>query len=152
MLKNIPQPALVIGAAGVIPFVAFAILAWVPAESVFRQLALQFQITYGALVLAFVGAVHWGLAIAGYGTGGPSGPVRWKHMLWSVVPSFLGFAAFFLTANLALYELAIGFAIAYFVDAGAARDCSAPEWYPRLRLPLSLVAIVMLVATALAAT
>ena len=71
-----------------------------------------------------------------------------------MLPALVAWVAL-LTANLqnveaALWLLAAAFAIVLTCDLVAAGRDLTPEWYPRLRLPLSLGAVVCLAAAALA--
>ncbi len=140
---GIPRAALWLGPLGLIPFVAGALapwllpLAWEPEAS----LAL---IGYGAVILSFLGGVHWGLAA-------PAG--RPLQIGLSVVPSLVGWLAL-LVANLhatgpALWLLAAAFAILLAGDLVAAGRSLTPAWYPRLRLPLTLIVVACLIVGAL---
>jgi len=51
-----------LGYAGLIPFVVFSIGCWIPLPYVTN--APYILITYGAVILSFMGAVHWGVAMA----------------------------------------------------------------------------------------
>ncbi len=65
-----------LGHAGLLPFlVALLGVGLAPSLEV-RDLAQRLAIGYGAAILSFVGAVHWGLALAG----------RWH---WSPAVAFL---------------------------------------------------------------
>lgn len=143
-LAGIPRTALWLGPLGLLPFVAGALAAWwLPAERLpGTVLALA---AYGAVILSFLGGVHWGLAA-------PAGPPL--QLGFSVLPSLVAWIAL-LTAVLpaldaALWLLAAAFAIMLICDLVAAGRDLTPEWYPRLRLPLSLGALVCLAAAALA--
>ena len=55
-----PAPALLLGAGGLVPFVCLPVLdALHPAS----ELLLQALATYAAVILSFVGALHWGYAV-----------------------------------------------------------------------------------------
>ena len=141
---RIPIAALWLGPLGLIPFVAGALAPWLlPAERLpDAGLALA---GYGAVILSFLGGVHWGLAA-------PAG--RPLQIGLSVLPSLIGWLAL-LVANLyapapALWLLAAAFAALLPGDLLAAGRGLAPPWYPRLRLPLTLVAVACLAVGALA--
>jgi len=139
----IPQPALIVGSAGAAPLVALAALAWFAPQTEMKAAAILAVINYGALLLAFLGAVHWGLAIAAYGAA-KRDEVRWAGVVWSVVPAILAFVAFYPPPRIALIVLIVGHAIAALVDIWAARGGTAPNWYARLRKPLTLIAMIAL--------
>ena len=43
------------------------------------------QLAYGAVILTFVGAVHWGYAMR-------DEEIRWGRMTWSVTPSLVAWS------------------------------------------------------------
>lgn len=140
---GVPRPAAWLGAAGVIPFAAGALGAWsLPAP--WDLWALQAQVFYGACILSFMGAVHWGLAMADYGA--PPGP-SWQRLGGSVVPALLAWGALLLTPVLGLAVLILTFAGLFMADLRAAKAGLAPAWYPRLRKPLTLLVILSLGAS-----
>lgn len=141
---TIPTAALWLGPLGLIPFLAGALAPWIlPAERLpDASLAL---IGYGAVILSFLGGVHWGLAA-------PAG--RPLQIGLSVVPSLVAWLAL-LVANLhgtgaALWLLVAAFAVLLPGDLLAAGRGLAPGWYPRLRVPLTLIVVACLVVGALA--
>jgi hypothetical protein len=139
-LAQVPRPALILGFAGLIPFIACAAGAW--ASEIGDSLILvTAQVGYGAIVLGFLGAVHWGLAIA------EAAADNWRRLLPAVLPVIVGWVAFMLPAPLGLALLALGFAGAYFADRAAVTANRAPAWYAALRKPLTLVVLLSLAAS-----
>jgi len=137
----IPKPALILGAAGLLPFLAAAVeahlgLVLTPAW------AVQAGLYYGVAILSFMGRAQWGLAMAH----GPS----LARLGLSVVPALLGWAALLIPVQAGLLLVSAGFAGALMVDLTAARRGWAPAWYPMLRLPLTAVVVVCLFVTGLA--
>lgn len=57
------------------------------------------QITYGAIILSFLGALHWGMEFAKYG-----GQVGYERLIIGVVPVFIGWPTTFLSHGIALGE------------------------------------------------
>lgn len=92
---------------------------------------------YGAVILSFLGGIHWGLAIAS-DLGDGSLP---RRLVVSVVPSIVAWAGLLLPLRVGLLVLAVGFAAMLYVDTRATRVGEAPPWYPRLRGPLSAVVL-----------
>ncbi len=142
--SRIPSAALWLGPLGLVPFLAGALAPWLlPAEGLPEaDFAL---VGYGAVILSFLGGVHWGLAA-------PEG--RPRQLGFSVLPSLVGWLAL-LVANLyavgpALWLLAAAFATLLPGDLLAAGRGLAPGWYPRLRLPLTLVVVACLIVGVLA--
>ena len=136
---QIPRIALLLGAAGALPFLALA-AATVLAPPPYSFTAEILLTGYGIAILSFMGGVHWGLAMrdgrtAQYGISVLAALYAWPALL-------LG------TAGGWLY-LAAGFVLLFGFDAWAQRrDWTAP-WYLRLRLPLSLAAAGSLAVAAL---
>ena len=129
----------VLGYGGLLPFIGLvaAHLMQPPVSAPWSQWLLA----YGAVILSFVGALHWGFAmtIERLGLKG-----RAQRFAWSVVPALIGFTALVLSTPLGLSLLVVGFALAYWQDTVLCNRVSIAAWYPRLRMRLSLVASVCL--------
>lgn len=142
--RSCPVPALprFLGAAGIIPFLALAVLSWVQGP---HQSPSLFALTaYGAVILSFVGALHWAFAMI---TEGLTERERNRHYLWSVVPALLGWVALLLPPVAALLSLVAGFCSHYLLDRLLAARAALPPWYLPLRLGLTLtVSLALLLA------
>ncbi|MGE0724165.1 MAG: DUF3429 domain-containing protein [Alphaproteobacteria bacterium] len=141
-LDDVPRPALVLGGLGLIPFIAGAAGAWA-LDPDLAGLAIPLQFFWACAALSFLGAVHWGLAIAA-----PRG-ATWRRLGWSVMPALL---AWLLTAlELEPVQMGLALVLAYpvtlAVDVAATRKGWAPAWYPALRIPLTIVATLALAAS-----
>ena len=142
--RRVPPAAAWLGGLGLIPFVAGGVLAvgtdfaWVPE-------ALWF---YAATILAFMGGVHWGLAIADHGSATGTGS-SWARLGASVVPALVGWLALLLAPPPGLLVLAAAFILLLLGDLAAVRRGLAPAWYPRLRMPLTGIVVLCLLAAAL---
>lgn len=136
-----------LGVGGLLPFVGQAVAAWwVPAP--LNQLAVSSQVLYTALILSFLGALHWGMALNG--TGRLSGPSLVGRMVWGVLPACYALFAAQLVYRHALVALAAGLLAAYLVDWMIYRQSTRLGWFLNLRLLLTSVALVSLFATAAA--
>ena len=102
---------------------------------------------YGAIILSFIGALHWGLAMSL-----PELTERQRSawFAWSVVPALIAWPAVLFSPPLAAPLLVVGFIAHYLQDRRLARQATLPGWYLPLRLRLSSVAVVCLVAGVLA--
>lgn len=79
------ETALRLGHAGLVPFVLGAALVWiVNAEA--HDYATQALAAYAALVISFLGGIHWGLAMR------QSAPAA-SLFVWGVAPALLGWVA-----------------------------------------------------------
>ena len=72
-VHKVPAPALWLGLGGLLPFVGLALRAKLGSPEV-HTTSLVALLQYGALIITFVGALHWGYAVAGVaaGTGQPA--------------------------------------------------------------------------------
>lgn len=132
------QLAAVLGYAGLIPFVAgtAALFSSDPAVS---GPALYSLTVYAAVILSFMGAVHWGLAMQHKTDTG-----LWQLGL-SVLPALVAWASLSLQAPRgSLITLAIAFAVLLVADLWALAKHLVPSWYRGLRIPLTIVVIVSL--------
>lgn len=145
--KTIPTAALVLGAAGIIPFLACTVgLAaglTLPVIGGGARLT-QALIVYGVAILSFLGGVRWGIAL-GYED---DGQARRDYAI-AVVPALVGWGATLLAPTPALWTLCAAFILQGLMDYGLYCREVAPEWYGRLRLGLSgAVAVLLGVAAA----
>lgn len=82
--------ATALGNFGLVPFFAGAAATWIPFEVRLAQWIELALIGYGAVILSFLGAVHWGLALQ---TSQMSKMQARNVYGWSVVPALLGWLA-----------------------------------------------------------
>ncbi|MFT5448071.1 MAG: hypothetical protein ACI9DC_003250 [Gammaproteobacteria bacterium] len=141
---QVPRAATWLGASGLIPFVAGAAALWM-LPTAHTSIAADVLIGYGAIILTFMGAVHWGLAMA---RGAAPGMARWFAI--SVVPALIGWCALMMPPLTALTMLALAFTAVFAMDNAAIAAGLAPAWYRRLRAPLT-AAVVGSLAVASAA-
>ena len=109
-----------------------------------RAGGVRAQLQYGASIVSFLGAVHWGLAVAE----GTHGALR---LGWGVMPSIGAWLA--MSTGACNDEVRKADALAgllgtcYVADAVFTMNKLLPQWYMSLRTPLTIVAIVSLYAT-----
>lgn len=138
---TLPTVVVWLGYGGLLPFIALALAAitgWVPYFAWGGALR-----GYGAVILGFVGALHWGFAMA---LAGLNPAQRQTAFVWSVVPSLLGWLALLAPPLAAVALLVVGFLAHYAQDLRLARLAPLPAWYLPLRLRLTGVACVCLLA------
>ncbi len=99
-------------------------------------------IGYGALYLAFLGGVRWGLLVAG--EKGDNGVY-----LLGATGSMLGFVALFLPFGSGLALLSVGFAGQGAWDVWSGWQKHVPEPYTRHRALVTLLVCLLLIATLL---
>lgn len=138
---RIPASALVLGLAGLIPFILCA-AASLLTEGLLQAQAWYALTAYGAVILSFLGGVHWGLAIKTEAA--PKPAALTPRLIISVIPSLIGWTALLMPTVPGLIALALGFAAMLWTDLRATRDGLAPQWYSRLRWPLSIIVVLCL--------
>lgn len=120
-----------LGHAGLVPFVAGAALVWlVQGEAhVYAAMALA---AYAALIVSFLGGIHWGLAMR------QAEPPP-ATLLWGVVPSLVAWPAVIMPAHAGLVLLGLMLVVCYLVDRRSYPPLGAAAWLT-LRFRLSAVA------------
>lgn len=138
----VPPAAKWLGFSGALPFIAGAI-ASIPLAGALRPFGLALLLDYGAIILSFMGGVHWGSAmIRDDAELGPLGR--------SVAPSLLALPALLIGGAPGLLLLAAGFAGLLFYDLAETQAGRVPRWYPHLRRPLTAIVVFCLVVGAAA--
>jgi hypothetical protein len=131
----IPGTVAWLGYGGLIPFVGLAAAAFIdPETALFWDGAM---VAYGAAILSFIGALHWGFAIT---IGELTDRQRNASLLWSVVPCLLAWVALLIPPLAASALLVAAFLLHYWQDWRFTRVARLPEWYLPLRLRLTVVA------------
>ena len=131
--SRIPLSALIPGLLGLLPFwgLSLATLVDTGFDPVIAIVAL---IMYGALILSFVGALWWGMAVHA-----TPGPQRNIMFIWSVVPALIGWFATLATTGVGLRMLMAGLALQWLLDSMLLRKSPElmPAWVFRLRTMLT---------------
>ena len=143
-MTRIPAPALILGLAGLIPFVYGALSLLLPglaalgqAWSPYHSGRALLQI-YGIVILCFMSGVIWGFAARA------DGPNATLFYGLSVLPAIFVFLTAFGDPRASLMVLIAGFLALLAIDASAARQGLAPAWWMRLRLMLTGVVVICL--------
>lgn len=146
-MRTLPLLAIALGLAGLLPFLG-GTLAALSQDNEWRRLGMLGLQAYAAVILAFLGGVHWGLALEA-GTNQPPRVQRARFAL-GVVPSLVGWAGLLVTViGLPLAGLAIqaaGFIGLTIAEARATQASLVPRAYMALRWVLSITVIVCLVS------
>ena len=132
---EIPQ---FLGWAGLIPFGVAALCVHSGTDALILY-GFVGGTAYAAVILSFLGAVHWGLAM-----------LDQRHpywYVWSVIPALLACASLMaFDVQIRLFALIPLFALAWGVDRQAAQRGLIPGWYMTLRTQLTIGAIASLSA------
>jgi hypothetical protein len=130
-----------LGYGGLLPFLALAVALWVDSSNgSFWREAL---VAYGAVILSFVGALHWGFAMS---QSDMTAHQRTHCFIWSVVPALMAWIALLMTPKYAILLLVAGFLIHFWQDRQLAKAVDMPVWYLPLRLKLTFVACFALLS------
>jgi hypothetical protein len=126
-----------LGYAGLLPFAACALAVALLGEEP-REFAARALVAYGAVILSFLGAVHWGLLLAR-----PAPDTR-RRLAVGVLPSLAGWAALLLSPRHGLALLVVAFGAFWLYEHRALGTSLLPDGYLRLRRELTLGACSLL--------
>ncbi len=144
MNTSLPKITYALGVAGVIPFIACALGALSAGD--WQAPALGALMAYAAVILAFLGGVHWGFVLAPATTAALRPATR---LALGVVPSLIGWAGLvldrFALTDLGLALMIAGFVATAWTEQSWTRAGLVPPAYMRMRWGLSVVVIMTLV-------
>jgi hypothetical protein len=136
---ELPAGAAALGLAGVLPFAAGAI-ALALLDGPAAQAAARALVAYGAVILSFLGAVHWGLELAAPASGAA------RRLAAGVLPSLAGWIALLLEPRAGLALLVVAFGAFWLYEHrvfGASR--LSPAWLAlRRNLTLAVCSLLAL--------
>jgi hypothetical protein len=152
MNHRLPTPALLLGVAGLVPFIGLALLTLTAFDDAVAQRYLWALIGFGAVMLAFLGGVHWGFVLHPAALPESMDPAERRdagRLALGVLPSLIGWAAM-LTPLLAVPEiglaiLIVGYAGTVAAEAQLRRRDLVPTGYMAMRWGLSIVVVAILV-------
>jgi ABC-type Na+ efflux pump permease subunit len=135
-----PRTVAWLGYGGLVPFLLLALGS--PLDPHHAALWNRALLSYGAIILSFVGALHWALAMT---LPELSERQRSAWYAWSVAPALIAWPAMLISPRLAAPLLIAGFIAHYLQDRPLAGQAMLPAWYLPLRLRLTTVACVCLI-------
>ena len=142
---RIPRPALLLGLAGLIPFLWSAATHLSPglAAAAGQWLSPMFLgayvgLTYGTVILSFMSGVLWGFSTKAEGR-----PAAIAYTL-SVIPALWAFFMVSDASDTSAIFLAAGFVGLLLLDATFQAWGLAPRWWLRLRVMLTVVVLACL--------
>ncbi|WP_228292214.1 DUF3429 domain-containing protein [Candidatus Thiothrix anitrata] len=147
--RALPKVMWWLGYGGLVPFFVLSVVLLLGSDvPLLEGVRLDWWLAaYAAIILSFLGAVHWGAALGMQDA--LSERELGKLLLYSVVPSVLAWFALLLPANITLLVMASLVIGAYVVD----RLLLFPKLdsnYANLRLHLTVVVSLLLIAAATA--
>ncbi len=143
--RRLPPVAVLLGLGGLIPFVGCGLVALWSRDPVLATRLLQALVAYGAVILSFLGAVHWGFAMAD-----ESRLAATPRLVLGVLPAIFGWIALLVLqqgqADAALAILALAFGSVLVVEQRASSRGLMPPRYINLRWVLTIVVVATLIA------
>lgn len=132
--RSSPPPpwARMLGFAGLLPFLAGALVLWIDHDLSTATQAGFALAAYAATIAAFLGGVHWGPALR-------AGGVARLPLLWGVVPQLAGWLALLLPVAASLLTCALVLLACYAADRRLYPEAGLGDWLP-MRLQLTIVA------------
>jgi len=137
--RSLPTEVAWLGYGGLLPFVGLLAAIFLDPPQALRW--TDALIGYGAVILAFVGALHWGFAIS---LPDLSPAQRRGCYIWSTLPALIAWPATVIAVLPAVLLLVAGFILHYIQDRRLQVVASLPAWYLPLRLRLTSVACLCL--------
>ncbi|HSG23570.1 MAG TPA: DUF3429 domain-containing protein [Azonexus sp.] len=141
LTQILPRSVAWLGYGGLLPFLTLA-----PASLLDHHhgpLWSDALFAYGAIILSFIGALHWAFAMT---LSELSEKQRSQRFIWSVIPALLAWPAVLLSPVLAGPLLITGFLLHYGQDRRLDATATLPAWYLPLRFRLTTVAGLCLAA------
>jgi hypothetical protein len=152
MHPRLHPAAIALGLLGLVPFLGLGVGALATADQVEAQRYLMALIAYGAVVLAFLGGVHWGFVLhPGALPEGLSPEERRDatRLGLGVLPSLIGFAALVLpllvVPEVGLAVLIVGYLATVVAEAQLRRRQMVPGGYMAMRWVLSVIVLMALI-------
>ncbi|UFU11079.1 DUF3429 domain-containing protein [Ideonella dechloratans] len=119
------------GHAGLIPFVFGTLLLWLVYPDLQPWVALGLA-AYGAVIVSFLGGIHWGLAMS-------AGAPGQRAFGWAMVPPLVAWLALVMPAHAGLVVLGVMLVVCYLVDRRLYLDKGMGAWLT-LRFRLTVIA------------
>lgn len=144
-MNSIPRSALILGLAGLIPFLWSALTVLVPDLGLWGQMNLGGRfigpfvgLSYGTIILAFMSGVLWGFATKA------TGQIATASYILSVIPALWAFFMIGGGPTTAAMNLIAGFLALLLLDWHFWRLGLAPPWWMHLRGLLTGVVVISL--------
>lgn len=134
----LPPYAGALGYVGLVPFVGCALALLTSGDPQLRHVAERLLVGYGAVILAFLGGVHWGLVLRERSDRAAT------VLVIGVMPSLAGVASTFMAFEMAMVVQVAAFGGWWFYENRVLGPGIVPADYIALRRWLTLVVIAAL--------
>ena len=143
MMTRIPKPAKILGLLGLLPF----LIALFSAISLDLQLSLEtnlkiniseLQAIYSTIILCFMSGTYWGFAAN-------TKKQSFLPYTLSILPTFYILSLHLYLAKYLIPLIAFGFILLIPIDIYFSKSKMSPEWWLRLRIPLSILVFGILI-------
>ena len=152
-MSSLPPLVRKLGYAGLIPFIGLAFMVQL-APTPLNYLSAESLASYGAIITAFMGALHWGANLHNLGKN-PKGD-RWEDRnawIWGVIPALVAWVALHIYIPVCLLILASALVIQRNIDKETYRYYFSNEesckTFMTLRTRLTIVSATCLIWAAL---
>lgn len=140
MPDALPRHAATLGYGGLLPFAGLTVALWVVAAPELQAVLLRALLAYGAVILTFLGAVHWGFVLARPGARDAS------VLAIGVVPALVGALSLVLAPEKALVTQLIGFCGMWLYEHRVLGERFLGRPYLDLRRMLTVGVVLILLA------
>jgi hypothetical protein len=103
------------------------------------------QVGYGAVIVSFLGAVHWGAAMQS--RSGHTTKIMFERYVWSVAPALVVFPTAAMGVQTGSAVVASALLATLAIDAKFSWKGALPLWYMSLRIPLAAGSIAAMLIT-----
>lgn len=130
-----------LGYAGLIPFITFSIGCWIKIPYLYNT--VYALITYAAIILSFMGAIHWGMAMS------KTDNKQSKYFITSVLPALAAWFSLLIPEFFSLIVLLTGFLLLISYDLAVEKSQGFPNWYIPMRIRLTFIVLLSLITALL---
>ena len=138
----IPLEAQILGIGGLIQLLA-GVAAHIASPEPFGLPLTRIILTYTALILSFLGGIHWGFASSALAHADDRSRAI-RILAFSVLPAFTGWLVVLLPVAIGAPVLAAAFVWILLLDWASEALGAAPPWWMQLRIRLTFGVVILL--------
>lgn len=137
-MRHLP---LILTISGAAPFVALSVAVSMHVFDDTRT-ALELLLTYAAIIVSFLGGVHWGIAITQYASNRKIANLLILESIW---PSLIAWGVlFYVDLHVRLLVLTLLYVFVWAIDSVLYTRNIIPQWFFNLRCIITPVVVVSL--------